>query len=93
MKKWSPHTARYRDFYDIAMIMDSYPMDIGKVVGLVCRKEIRETISQKSILRNWEIAKREKGKGVDFIVYTKDVSNENILKTIKSIGPFEIRKG
>ena len=81
--------ARYRDFYDIAMIMDSYKMDIGEVLGLVRRKEIRETISQKSMLRNWEIAKQEKGEGVDIIVYTKDVSNENILKAIKSIGQFE----
>ena len=84
--------ARYRDFYDIAMIMDSHKMDIGEVLGLVRRKEIRETISQKSMLRNWEIAKQEKGEGVDIIVYTKDVSNENILKAIKSIGPFEIKK-
>jgi predicted nucleotidyltransferase component of viral defense system len=84
--------ARYRDFYDIAMIMDSYKMDIGEVLSLVRRKEIRETISQKSMLRNWEIARQEIGKGADLIVYTKDVSNENILKAIKSIGPFDVRK-
>jgi len=84
--------ARYRDFYDIAMILDAYEMNFGEILDLVRRKEIRETISKESILRNWEIAKQEKGKGVDLIFYTKDISNEKILEAIKSIGPFEISK-
>lgn len=73
--------ARYRDFYDIAMILD-----------LVRRKEIRETISQQSIFRNWEIAKQERGGAVGLIVYTKDMPDEEIVQTVKRIGPFEIQK-
>ena len=84
--------ARYRDFYDIAMILDTHQMDVGEILNLVRRKEIRETISQESMLRNWQIAKQEKGKGVDLIVYTKEISEERILESIKRIGPFEIRK-
>jgi predicted nucleotidyltransferase component of viral defense system len=84
--------ARYRDFYDIAMILESYQMDTGEILDLVRRKEIRETISQESMLRNWEIAKQEKEKGVDLIVYAKEISEEKILESIKRIGPFEIRK-
>ena len=84
--------ARYRDFYDIAMIMDSYKMDNGEVLGLVRRKEIRETISQKSILQNWQIAGQEKGESIDQIFYTKEISDEKILASIASIGLFEIKK-
>jgi predicted nucleotidyltransferase component of viral defense system len=84
--------ARYRDFYDITMILDSDQMDIGEILDLVRQKEIRETISQESMLRNWEIAKQEKGKGVDLIVYTKEISEEKILESIRRIGPCEIGK-
>jgi predicted nucleotidyltransferase component of viral defense system len=84
--------ARYRDFYDIAMILNEYKMNFCEILDLVRRKEIRETISQKSILQNWEIAKQEKGKGVDIIVYTKEISDEKILESIKGIGAFEIRQ-
>jgi len=84
--------ARYRDFYDITMILEAHQMDMGEVLDLVRQKEIRETISQASILRNWEIAKQEKGKGVDLVVYTKEISEERILESIRRIGPFEIGK-
>ena len=83
--------ARYRDFYDIAMILDTHRMDMAEVLDLVRQKEIRTTISQESMLRNWEIAKQEKGKGVDLIAYTREISEEKILESVKSIGPFEIR--
>jgi hypothetical protein len=44
------------------------------------------------VLRNWDIARLEKDQGMDLIVYTKDIPDEKILKTIKSIGSFEITK-
>ncbi len=84
--------ARYRDFYDIAMILDTHQMDFGEILDLVRQKEIRTTISQESMLRNWEIAKQEKGKGVGLIVYAKEISEEKIQESVKSIGPLKIRK-
>ncbi len=74
------------------MILDTHQMDMGEILDLVRQKEIRETISQESILRNWGIAKQEKGKGIDLIVYTKEISEEKILESIQRIGPFEVRK-
>ncbi|NLD81394.1 MAG: nucleotidyl transferase AbiEii/AbiGii toxin family protein [Smithella sp.] len=82
--------ARYRDFYDIAMILESYPMNLNEVLDLVRRKEIRKPISQDSMLKNWEIARQEKGRSVDQIVYSKDVSEKEILNAINRIGSFEI---
>jgi len=84
--------ARYRDFYDIAMILRHHTVDHEKILDLVRKKEIRKTISYTSMLQNWEIAKQEKGKGVDLIVYTKEVSEDEILSAIKTIGPFEISR-
>jgi uncharacterized protein len=84
--------ARYRDFYDIAMIFESHRIDRGEVLDLVRKKEIRYTISQEAMLRNWEIAKQEKEKGADLIVYSKEIPEDQILESIKRIGPFEIKK-
>jgi predicted nucleotidyltransferase component of viral defense system len=82
--------ARYRDFYDIAMILQHHRVDRGEILDLVRKKEIRETISYASMLQNWEIAKQEKGRGVDLIVYLREVPEDEILSAIKTIGPFEI---
>jgi uncharacterized protein len=84
--------ARYRDFYDIAMIFESHSIAVGEILDLVRNKEIRETISQDSMLRNWEIAKQEKENSIDLVVYSKEIPQEQILESIKRIGPFEIRK-
>lgn len=82
--------ARYRDFYDIAMILGSYPMNLGEILDLVRRKEIRKPISQNSMLKNWEIARQEKGRGVDLIVYSKEISEKEISELVDKIEPFEI---
>jgi hypothetical protein len=77
---------------DAAMILDTRQIEMREILDLVHQKEIRQTISQESILRNWEIAKQEKGKGVDLIVYTKEIPEEKILEAIERIGHFEITK-
>jgi len=84
--------ARYRDFYDITVILDSYPMNLDEILDLVRQKEIRKTISQSSVLKNWEIARQEKGRGVDLIVYSKEISEKEILNAINRVGFFEISR-
>lgn len=84
--------ARYRDFYHIAMILDANEPDLGEIFDLVRRKEIRKTISQESMLRNWDIAKQEMGRGADLIVYTKELPEAKILDAIQRLGHFEITK-
>lgn len=84
--------ARHRDFYDIAMILQNHPVNREEILDLVRRKETRKTISHASMLQNWEIAKQEKGRGVDLIVYTKEVFEGEILDAIQSIGFFEIMR-
>ena len=84
--------ARYRDFYDIAMILEFHHVSNNEILDLVRQKEIRETISQESMLRNLEIAKQEKDRGMDLIAYMKEISEEKILKSVLSFGSFEICK-
>jgi predicted nucleotidyltransferase component of viral defense system len=88
----SSDRARYRDFYDIAMILENYPMNLSEVIDLVRRKEVRKPISQNSMLKNWEIARQEKGRGVDQIVYSREITEKEVIESIDRIGAFEIGK-
>jgi hypothetical protein len=72
------------------MILQHHPVNREEILNLVRKKEIRKTISSASMPQNWEIAKQEKGRGVDLIDYTKELSEDEILSAIKTIGPFEI---
>jgi hypothetical protein len=61
-------------------------MNLCEVLDFMRHKEIRKPISPNSMLKNWEIARQEKGRGVDQIVYSKDVSEKEILNAINRIG-------
>lgn len=77
--------ARYRDFYDLAMLFDVVKFDIGEIIELIKRKEIRRPITQGSILKNWEIAKKEREDELSRIYYAGNVSDAGIEELIKKL--------
>jgi len=36
--------ARYRDFYDLFLILEKYPLDLNQIIGYVKQKEIRKPL-------------------------------------------------
>lgn len=56
----SSDRARYRDFYDLAMLFRNYQFDLQEITKLIGQKEIRQPISKKSILANWRFVKKER---------------------------------
>lgn len=74
--------ARYRDFYDLALLFDLMKFDLKEISDLIGQKEIREPITQASILKNWKIAKKEREEELSRIYYAKDVSDAKIEKLI-----------
>ena len=84
--------ARYRDFYDLFLVLRDFKLDIKAIIGLIKQKEIRRPITKASILANWETAKKEKEKEVARIYYSKAVSDSDIEKMIDSFGINEIKK-
>ncbi len=73
--------ARYRDFYDLALIFQYYSFNLDEIIALMRQKEVRKTISQQSIFSNWNLAKKERESGN--VYYSRDVTEEVIEKTIK----------
>lgn len=75
--------ARYRDFYDLFQILKNYKINLEEIIELIKQKEIRRTISQESILANWEIAKQDKSGELQKIYYSEEVADIEIEQMLK----------
>ena len=47
--------ARYRDFYDLSLILEAHKIDRDEITGYVRQKEIREPIRKAKIFSNWKL--------------------------------------
>ncbi|MDY6795773.1 MAG: nucleotidyl transferase AbiEii/AbiGii toxin family protein [Actinomycetota bacterium] len=70
--------ARYRDFYDLYMILERFEIDMGEVSELIARKESRAPLSKSSIEANWTVALGEKEKDGSRIFYLQEVPDSRI---------------
>lgn len=77
--------ARYRDFYDLLMILKNFDLKIAEIANLIKQKEIRKPISQKSILWNWKVAKQEKKADIDRLYCSRDMLDSDIAKMLKKL--------
>ncbi|MEI6462171.1 MAG: nucleotidyl transferase AbiEii/AbiGii toxin family protein [bacterium] len=80
--------ARYRDFYDLFLILEKYSIDLEEITGYIALKEIRKTIIKQNILHNWLIVGTQKKEEMNQIHYSKTVSDEQIENMINRL-PFE----
>jgi len=77
--------ARYRDFYDMYLILDKYQVNLDEILEMVGTKEVRQTISKASILRNWQIILSQKKKEMTQIYYSREVGDSLIEEMINGI--------
>lgn len=77
--------ARYRDFYDLTLLLEKYPFNLDSVFELIKQKEIRKPISQKSIMQNWNIALLERNTEASRIYYAHELEDSKILQLIEKL--------
>jgi len=77
--------ARYRDFYDLVLLLNKFKFDLQEIKNLINQKEIRKPITHASIVRNWNIAKEEKRQEIGSIYYSGDVSDSAIEMMIQKL--------
>ena len=77
--------ARYRDFYDLALLFDVRQFEIKEIIDLIRQKEIRSPITQESMLNNWKVARQERKEELSRIYYAKEVSDKRIEELIDKI--------
>ena len=75
--------ARYRDFYDMYLILRDVKPDFGEAVALLREKEIRETVRRERILENWQMTQQLKQQDVATIFMKELVDDAAILEMIR----------
>lgn len=82
--------ARYRDFYDIYLILDTHQIDLKEVVSLVKQKEIRHPITKTNIEQNWKIVLTQKETEMGQIYYSRKIEDGVIGEMIDKLPLTEI---
>jgi len=80
--------ARFRDFYDYFMILDSYDLDLEEITTYIKKKEIRKPITKKNIIKNWGITGDQKDDEKSIIFYSHVINDQQVLERIQKL-PFE----
>lgn len=80
--------ARYRDFYDIFLLLEKYKPNLQEIIGYVKQKEIRKPITKTSIKNNWMIVGTQKNQEMNQIYYSRKVEDKQITAMIDNL-PFD----
>ncbi len=80
--------ARYRDFYDLFLILKKYQLNLNEIVSYIKQKEIRKPLTKANIKNNWMIVGAQKEMEMNQIYYSRKINNESIAAMIGSL-PFD----
>lgn len=81
--------ARYRDFYDLFLILEKYKLDLNEIVGYIKQKEIRQTVSKSRIINNWSIIGTQKEAEMNQIYYLYQIDDVKVKRLIDEL-PFDV---
>lgn len=84
--------ARYRDFYDMFLILEKYSIDLNEAVGLVKQKEIRQPITKANIKQNWKIVLTQKEQEMGQIYYSRKIEDSAVEEMIENLPLTKIAK-
>jgi predicted nucleotidyltransferase component of viral defense system len=76
---------RYRDFYDLYMIVKTLDLNLKDIISLIPQKEIRKPFSKKNVTENLNFALNEISEEGDTVSYEKDIARENLIKFFNSL--------
>src|SRR3989338_11691199 len=79
--------ARYRDFYDLFLVLEKYSLNLAEIVGYIKEKEIKKPITKASIKNNFIVICTQKEAEIMQIYYSRTVDDEQIKAMIDSL-PF-----
>lgn len=77
--------ARYRDFYDLAMVMKNNGFVVKEILEILKKKELRKPLSKESILENLEIAEEAKRSGAENLYYREEIGEAEVKETLGEI--------
>ncbi|MBI4994622.1 nucleotidyl transferase AbiEii/AbiGii toxin family protein [Candidatus Peregrinibacteria bacterium] len=79
--------ARYRDFYDLFLMLEKYPLNLTEIIGYMQQKETRKPITKENIKNNWMVVNTQKAAEMTQIYYSRAVPDGQIKAMIGNL-PF-----
>lgn len=76
---------RYRDFYDLFLILEDKDIEVDRVVNLVRQKEVRATIGPDQIRVNWHQAQRQADDDLRAIHCSRTIEHEQISAMVSRL--------
>ncbi|MCC6170043.1 MAG: nucleotidyl transferase AbiEii/AbiGii toxin family protein [Caldilineaceae bacterium] len=76
---------RYRDFYDLYLILENPDIDVESLVSLVRNKEVRATIGPEQIQRNWREAQEQADDDLRSIHCSRQIRHDDIAVTMERL--------
>jgi len=77
--------ARYRDFYDLYLIVEHFALELEEIIALLGQKERRAPITHAAMLRNWQRASREAATDLRSIHCTRPVAEQAIQSMVEQL--------
>lgn len=77
--------ARYRDFYDLAMVLKVNNFEPKEIFEILKQKELRKPLSKESILDNLNISEEAKKSGAENLYYREEINKEDLRNTIDKL--------
>lgn len=77
--------ARYRDFYDLAMVMKTNGFDSNEILEILEKKELRKPLGKDSILENVEIAMEAKRSGAESLYYREEMDDGEMRESLNGV--------
>lgn len=76
---------RYRDFYDLYLILEDTTIEVDRVVDLVRQKEVRAAIGPEQMRVNWQQAQQQADDDLRSIHCSRTIEHDRITAMITSI--------
>lgn len=80
--------ARYRDFFDLFLILEKYQLNLREIIGMMKEKEIRKPITKMNIRNNFMVVGTQKEKEMTQVSSSCTVDDREIKTMIDRL-PFE----
>src|SRR5690606_11448455 len=76
---------RYRDFYDLFLILEAADIELDSVVDLVRQKEVRAPIGPAQIQQNWQEAQRQTDDDLRSIHCSRQIEHVDISALVSRL--------
>jgi predicted nucleotidyltransferase component of viral defense system len=76
---------RYRDFYDLYLILEAADIEVDKVVDLVRQKEVRAAIGPEQIRANWHQAQQQANDDLRSIHCSRQIGHNDVSAMVERL--------